>query len=65
MDKDFFHWKTRFFVASDYEAPSLLRMTSFHHYHLDSVLVLKGHIHSEAVFLYYLRRLQGFIECKR
>ena len=39
MDKDFFHWKTRFFIASDHEAPLLLRIASFHHYHLDSVEV--------------------------
>jgi len=41
-----FHWKTRFFVSSDYEAPSLLRMTSFHHDHVDSVLVC--HLHEDS-----------------
>jgi len=38
MEKDFSHWKTSFFVASDYEAPSLLSMPSFHIYYLVSVL---------------------------
>ena len=38
--QELLYWKTRFFVASSYEAPLLLRMTSFHHDHLDSVIVL-------------------------
>ena len=36
--QELLYWVARFSVASSYDAPLLLRMTSFHHDHLDSIL---------------------------